>query len=129
MSLVSDAGSRRSSAFCATIGVPLAKSSSKYAGAAIAGGAPWGAAAGGGLGDGAAAMMEGHAATANAAAMMKRDGDIARKRTKASIIAPSSRPPAALPPQYGSTGRYPAIFASRASSTAVIAAPRPISGT
>ena len=28
MSLVSDAGSRRSSAFCATIGVPLAKSSS-----------------------------------------------------------------------------------------------------
>ena len=40
MSFVSDAGSRRSSAFCATIVVPLVKSRSKYAGAAIAGGAP-----------------------------------------------------------------------------------------
>src|SRR5262245_6560362 len=97
MSLVSDAGSRRSSAFCATSGVPLAESSSRYAAAAVMG-APVaagarGRGAGAGAGGrafvgvrgwaGAAAGSDGHTpATANAATATRRNGDMTDRPRK-----------------------------------------------
>src|SRR5512143_3383356 len=85
MSFVSDAGSRRSSAFCATIGVPLAKSRSRYALAAMPG-----ATTGAGVAEGAGAAAAGSkAATANADAANRRTGSMKATRKKSVIIAPA----------------------------------------
>src|SRR6185295_4575965 len=69
ISLVSDAGSRRSSALSATIPWPLAKSTSRYAGAPIAGG---GTAAGTGTGEDTGRASAAQAPIASVAAARKR---------------------------------------------------------